>query len=405
MPQLKLESVDLESHLFSPSKLQNSVASMESGNEGVGSGENLKKTGISVPQKELMPSETVNVLEPQQELKPPSPKDIPTSALDVPSGSSVVEHVQPVTPKSSNRRGTRRRTSVSSSLSEAIGEEEVPVRRVTRASASSAEVLEVSSEQMQSVCKQNSSRGSLSSQDVQKNTTKQSRSRRSSVSSVGSQMEEKEVQPVKSRKRRSSISSQGSMVDNDPSRFPQEILGKISEEESISDKSSISTMQSKSRKNIRGTESFGSPLRKESVQTKRKIKASESSNSTKEEQVSATGSLTPSASTSRMEEYETSRRLTRHQRALLAKSIEMNSVIDCTHMNQSFQSSKDEEVGQASDDDDRMSHTSVRSSLRLQAKRQQEVLHGSPSSTASTIINPALTPSLKRRRRQSSSDG
>lgn len=298
---------------------------------------------------------------------PISPIRVPVDAAPV---ATPLRETELSTPKSSKRRGTSRRSSISSTVSEAF-DGDTSNRRVTRSQRS--RIMDQSFEsttsaapeaEEEAIFKPRTRSSSISSQDGLKESSKPT------CSTV-------EARETKTRRRRTSVSSQGSVADHIEDVSCPNKLDKISEEGS--DKASAA----------------GPPSGRK---VQRKRKASEVSDITSE-----VTSAERSPNSSVLETYETSRRLTRHQRALLAKSMEMNSMH--ASMNRSVQLPDKAEDDQESDDD-RMSVCSVRSSQRLRAKRQQqlEAAHDSPSSTASTVINPALTPTPARRRRQSNSD-
>ncbi|XP_034239257.1 protein ELYS [Thrips palmi] len=375
----------------------------------------------------------------------PSPQKVSVNVADTPSSANPVE---PATPKSARRRATARRLSVSSSKSESF-EDDVPTRRVTRSHQKT--IPEVFEETEAITNTKKTSRASASSQDGSKNAARNRRSslssvtseatedlnvpetrtlipevleeteattktkktarasassqggsknaarnRQSSVSSVSSEAtEELNIPEIKTRKRRNSTSSQASVAESANDVVAQDKLDKISEEGS----EEVSSSVVKESKNIETTSTS-----KPGLKTPRRRRTSEQSSSALEDQVKPSEGHSESGSSNAMETYETSRRLTRHQRALLAKSIEMNSAVSHASLNRPSQVA---EVGNravpSDDEDDKMSVCSVRSSQRLRAKSQQQELLDSPSSTASTVINPALTPTVQRRRRQSMS--
>lgn len=314
----------------------------------------------------------------------PSPQKILVPSADTPSAIPV----EPATPKSARKRGTARRLSVSSSKSETHEEEASSNRRITR--SCQKQIPEVPEEPEATVTTKRSRRTSLSSQDGLKDAV---RNRRSSVSSVTSEAaEDLNLSETKLRKRRNSTSSQVSVVESVKDVMVQDKLDKISEEGSVKISSTVIS---------EGTSHGTSSHSKAASKTPRRRKTSEVSNSGIDDEEKPSEKHPVSESASVMQTYETSRRLTRHQRAVLAKSIEMNLAARHASFSRPSQVVEDENRAISSDDDDKMSVCSVRSSQRLRAKRQQQEPHDSPSSTASTVINPALTPTVQRRRRQS----
>lgn len=341
----------------------------------------------------------------------PAPEGQPNAALE-----SFKDTIKESAPIPSGTKGRSRKSSVSSTRSETF-DEDLSSRRVTRSQLKS-QIMDESFESVNSaqvnlnetlvdacasgdaedvvpIVKKRTRKGSVSSQDGQSENTKQARTRSNSMSSVPN--ESGEAKPSeKFRRRRTSVSSQGSAVGNE-SKTALDKLSKINEESS-SDKT-VEVNKNDDGSELKSVHSE-SPLPKPKDRGQRKRRTSDVSNVSNEGDKSTTAKDSFSTNSTAMETYETSRRLTRHQRAMLARSLEMNS----THASFSRPIQHSEEDGDEQvSDDDRMSLISVRSSQRLRDKRQQEALD-SPSSTASTLLNPALTPNMSRRRRQSSSD-
>lgn len=378
MPQLRLDpAASLENLCETPHNISDTVA--------------LPLNPIGRPLEELeVDQSTANVaegssgetqetgLEKSARNCSPSPQKISANATNTPSSAIPVE---PGTPKSARRRGMARRLSVSSSQSETV-EADAPNRRITR--SHQKQIVEVSEETEVTVATKRTRRASASSQDGSKD---EGRVRRSSISSTTSKVTDDLNPPeTKTRKRRSSTSSQGSVAESGKDIVVQDKLDKISEEGS----EKVSNSDTKE-----GTSQEISTPSKPISKTPRKQKASLVEEPVKAPEHSASGNSTA------MENYETSRRLTRHQRAMLAKSIEMNSSASLASYNRDSQAVEDVNQPLISDDEDKMSVSSVRSSKRLRAKHQRQESQESPSSTASTVINPALTPTVQRRRRQS----
>ncbi|KAK3926779.1 Protein ELYS [Frankliniella fusca] len=351
-------------------------------------------------------SETVQCCVESAELEIPQPSEAPRNQSN--------ENLKEILGSPSGKSGRFRRSSVSSSKSETF-DENLSARRVTRSqlksqvfdeSFGSVQGARASETLVESACgdsedsvssnNRRTSKVSVSSHDGQIESTKQARTRCSSVSSTSSEKGDAKS-AMKARQKGSSTTSVGLLNVEDSSKVPDDKLSKI-EEESLSDKTS-ETVKTDDGCDQKLTESEDH-LPKLKSRGQRKRRSSEVSNASNEEDKGNSAQSNVSMNSSAMETYETSRRLTRHQRAMLAKSLEMNSAH--TSFSRPVHHSEDDGDDHASDDD-RMSYSSVRSSQRLRAKRQQEALD-SPSSTASTVVNPALTPSMSRRRRQSSSD-
>lgn len=310
-------------------------------------------------------------------------KEVEGASRDVPQPLSTTLALRNTSPtKSPKQRGDSSKLSVSSTTLE-THEEGSSSKRLTRSQlrsqlldqsfASTSESTEIVNENANTTAahmeqesasgtKLRSRKGSASSADVSSVGAHQPQKRLRSGSSVSSEPDEiKKTHGREMRQRKVSTSSQDPVSKKDEHK-----LDKISEEGSAS-----------------GSISEKSPRRSPIVQSRQKIASD--------------------ASETALESYETSRRLTRHQRALLARSIELKSTPP--RMNLSVKPLEQSMDDQDSDIEDTISRSSRRSSKRLQAKRQEEEGNDSPNSTASTVLNPALTPVRKRGRHLSGSEG